>query len=341
MSDCKVIGLDIAKSIFHIVGINEHGKEVIKQSLRRKEVLAHLSNIPSCLIALESCASCHYWFREIKQLGHEVKIIAAQYVKPYVRRQKNDFNDARAIAEAASREDTPSVPTKNREQQYVQMTLKIRSSLIDDRTRLGNQIRAMLYEQGLIIREGVSSICREVPQLLDAENIVLTEQEKIELQRLYQRYLFLKEEIAYYDKLIALKARDDERAQRLMAIPGVGVLSAMAVLANLGNPSCFKNGRHYAAYLGLVPRQFSSGGKTVLGRITKQGNNYLRQLLIHGARSALNHSARYDDVLSVKLEGMKQRMHRNKVSVALANKNARIIWAMLSTGDDYQRVICS
>jgi len=335
MKDCKIVGLDIAKNIFHAVGINAHGKEVFRKTLKRSDVIAFFSSMAPFTIALESCASCHYWYRELSKLGHNVKLIAAQYVKPYVRRQKNDFNDARAIAEAASREDLPLVSPKNEEQQYIQSLLRVRASLIERRTADSNQLRSLLYEYGIVFPTGIKSLIDKVRDLLFCDEHSLALPTKELVNRLYDNLIGIEKEIAYYDKLLNKKAKESEKAKRLMRIPGVGVLGAMAVIANLGNPTNFKNGRHYSAYLGLVPRQASSGGKTSLGKVSKQGDVYLRQLLIHGARASLRYCDRYKDARSIKLQEMKKRMHINKVCVALANKNARIIWAMLATGKEY------
>ena len=341
MNDINVLGMDIAKSIFHFVGINAHGKTVYKKYCRRAQVLEVLSNLSVTTIALESCGGSHYWYRELNKLGHDVKLIAAQYVKGFNLggRQKNDYNDARNIAQAASCADTPTVPAKNEEQQYIQSLLRHRDSSVKERTKVSNQLRALLLEYGETIDRGHAAARRALQTYLEPESTAISGQVKQLLQRLQMKLDFIKEDIDYYEKELKALEANNEKAQRIKKVPGVGLLTTMAIIANLGQPQCFKNGRHYAAYLGLVPRQFSSGGKPVLGRISKQGDDYIRQLLIHGARSIVSSSHKRDDKLSIKLQNMLLRMPFNKVCVALANRNARVLWSMLANRQEYKGLV--
>ncbi len=338
MNNISVIGLDIAKNVFNLVGINKHGKTVMKQKLKRSELLIKLANLAPTVVGIESCGSCHYWFRKISALGHTVKLIAPRYVKAYGigGRQKNDFNDARNIAEAVSRKSIPLVCPKNEEQQCIQSLLRMRDSLIAQRTKICNQARALLYEHGEVVKVGRKHIQKAMLKYLSDDSIVLSGDTKFVLNQLKAFFDFVHRQILDYEKKLKKIARDSEKAQRILTVPGVGLITTMAIMANLGDPHYFKNGRHYSAYLGLVPKQNSSGGKISLGKISKQGETYIRQLLIHGARSIMRHSKKKETPLHIKIETMKQRMHANKLCAAVANHLARVIWAVVAHGTIYE-----
>lgn len=338
MNNISVIGLDIAKNTFNLVGINEHGKTVMKQAVKRVELVKTLSNVPRTVIGMESCGSCHYWYRQLSALGHTVKLIAPQYVKAYGigGRQKNDFNDARNIAEAVSRKSIPLVCPKNEEQQHIQALLRMRDSLIAQRTKLCNQARALLYEHGEVVRVGIKNIQKAMLKYLDNDSMILSSDTKFILNQLKELFDFVNQQILSYERKLKKIAVGSEKAQRILTVPGVGLITTMAIIANLGDPHYFKNGRHYSAYLGLVPRQHSSGGKTSLGKISKQGEAYIRQLLIHGARAIIRRSKEKETPLYIKIEKMKQRMHTNKLCAAVANHLARVIWALVAHGTAYE-----
>jgi transposase len=295
------------------------------------------AQLPSCLIGIEACASAHYWAREWSQFGHTVRLIAPQFVRPYRKNPKNDRNDAEAICEAVSRPNMRFVPMNSGAQQAVLTVHRARELLVGDRTALVNQIRGLLAEYGIVVPQGIARLRRVLPSVLeDTVNglPVLAREVVAELQ---ERLWDLDERIATYDRRIAQLARQSEAAQRLMPLEGVGAATATAIVATIGDGKTFKNGRQFAAWLGLVPQQYSSGGKTRLGHISKRGNVYLRTLLIHGARSVLQLTGKRTDAESRWAEQLKQRRGNNIAAVALAAKHARIIWAMLARGQEYRR----
>jgi transposase len=331
------IGMDLAKQVFQVHGVDRHGKVVIRKQLTRGSMRGFFAQLPACLIGMEACASAHYWARELLQFGHTVRLIAPQFVRPYRKNPKNDGNDAEAICEAVSRPNMRFVPVKSVAQQAVLTVHRARALLVGNRTALVNQIRGLLAEYGIVAPRGIARLRRVLPSVLeDAANglPVLTREVMAELQ---ERLWDLDERIASYDRRIAQLAHQHEAAQRLMQLEGVGAATATAVVATIGDGRAVKNGRQFAAWLGLVPRQYSSGGKTRLGHISKHGNVYLRTLLIHGARSVLQLTSKRTDAKSRWAEQLKQRRGNNIAAVALAAKHARIIWAMLARGQEYRR----
>ena len=330
------IGIDLAKSVFSIHGVDRHGKVVLRKQLSRAKLLPFLAQLPPCLVGMEACSSAHHWARELEKLGHRVGIMAPRFVAPYRKSGKNDDNDAEAICEAVARPQMRFVAVKSAEQQAVLCLHRIRQGAVTERTAQINQLRGLLAEFGLVMPKGRYSAQREVPLILeDAENGLPMLARRL-LNDVYQRVLRLHEEILSYDRELSALARQSQDAQRIMQLPGIGMQTATAVLASAPNPALFKSGRHFAAWLGLVPRQYSSGGKTRLGRITKRGDKYLRTLLIHGARAVLETVSEKDDRLSHWVRELVARRGIKKAAVALAAKNARILWALLMKQQDYQ-----
>ena len=333
------IGLDIAKSVFHLFAVNRVGKLIKKKQLRRKELLAYIAQLESCCIVMEACGGAHYWAREFIALGHEVKLIAPQYVKPFVKGNKNDYNDAEAIAEASQRPSMRFVPIKSIEQQDVQNIHRQRERLKKERTALVNQIRGLLAEYGIVIPQGITAVRRELPLILeDAEN-ELTVTTRALFADLFDELCSLDQRLSGCDDRIKAVNQGNEMCQRLEAVPGIGPITANALYAAGGTGSDFKNGRHFSAWLGLVPGQHSSGGKAVLLGISKRGNSYLRTLLIHGARAVLRYSAGKTDRFSRWAQALLERRGHNKACVAVANKLARIAWVVMAKGDDYRPAV--
>ena len=330
------IGLDLAKRVFVVHGVEERERACLRKKLRRDEVLSFFAKLSPCVVAMEACSSSHYWARELQKLGHTARLIAPHFIKPYRRGQKNDERDAEAICEAAGRTNMRFVPVKSVEQQAVLMLHGTRALLVANRTALVNQIRGFLGECGIVVKQGVAHLCRRLPEILEDGENGLPGLAREALVHSYARLRELDEQVGHYDRRIAQLARESEPAQRLVALAGVGPVTATAVVANIGEGKLFKNGRQFAAWLGLVPKQYSSGGKTRLGRITRAGNQYLRTLMIHGARAALRHAPQRSDPLSRWAAALAERRGKNKAAVALAAKNARIIWAMLTRGEHYQ-----
>lgn len=330
------IGLDIAKSIFHVYAVNRQGRYVKRKQLRRKQVLAYLAQLEPCLIAMEACGGAHYWAREIETLGHRVKLIAPQYVKPYVKGNKNDYNDAEAIAEAAQRPGMRFVPIKSVEQQDIQNLHRQRERIKKARTALVNQIRGLLAEYGLIINKGVAAVRRRLPEILAEADNGLTVHSRALFAELLEELYSLDERFKDSEKRIQISNQDNEVCQRLDEILGVGPITASATYVAAGDGRDFVNGRHFSAWLGLVPGQHSSGGKPTLLGISKRGNAYLRTLFIHGARSVLRHSAGKDDRFSRWAQALLERRGHNKACVAVANKLARMAWVIMAKGETYR-----
>lgn len=334
----SVIGLDIAKRVLHVYTIQADGK-VIKKMLRRQQVLAFFANYPASLIGMEACASSHYWATELMGLGHEVKLLNAKHVKAFVKGNKNDFNDAEAIFDAVTRPNTRTVAIKTVEQLDIQLIHRLRQEAVKRRTAQVNQIRGLLGERGIVIEQGVSQVRKRLPALLeDAEN-ALTPLSRAAFAEQYERLLAVDKEIKRYDQQISQLCQANELSKRLAEVPGVGPLIATMAAGDLGQNQHYGNARHYSASLGIVPRQCSSGGKSVLLGISKRGNSYLRTLLIHGARSVLRTCHHKEDPLSVWLQQLMKRRGFNVAAVALANKNARILWALANKAEHYQTAV--
>ena len=332
------VGLDLAKNIFHVVCINAQGKEVKKRMLRRKQVRPFFVQLPPCVVGMEACAGSHYWGRKLRALGHDVKLIAPQYVKPYLRGNKNDYNDARAIAEAVTRPEMPTVGIKTVEEQDMQALHRMRSQCLRDRTALSNSIRGLLGEYGIVFTKGVATLRRKIPEVLEDADNGLSLRFRHCLARRYEQLVELEGHITFYTKELNRLSEQDEACQRLQTVPGFGPIVASAFRSVIGDGRAYARGRDAAASIGLVPRQYSSGGKTVLLGISKRGNKYLRKQLIHGARSVVLQAVNKTDPLSLWINRIRQERGWNKAVVALANKMARIGWAVLRHGTRYQPV---
>ena len=336
----KVIrmGIDVGKKTFHLFGVDEAGLAAVKKKLRGKQVLAYFANLPPCLVAMEACGGSHFWAREIGKLGHEVKLISPQFVKPYVKGNKNDYNDAEGICEAVGRPNMRFVTVKTVEQQDIQGLHRIRQSVVKQRTALANQMRGMLGEYGIVVGYGISQVRRRIPEILEDGENGLTDRFRDWLAELLEAFYVLDERIKKYDEAIQQEYAANEACQRLGAIEGIGPRIATAVIATYGDGKQFRNGRHFSASIGLAPRQHTTGDKLVLLGISKRGDRYIRTLLIHGARSLIRWIEGKDDRGSRWLQALVARRGKNKAAVALANKNARIIWALLTQGECYRAV---
>lgn len=329
------IGLDLAKNVFQVHGVNRQEKKVLSRQLKRAQMLTFFRDLPACLIGIEACASAHYWARELMAMGHGVRLIAPQFVKPYVKGNKNDANDAEAICEAVSRPHMRFVPVKTREQQDIQALHRIRSELVHQRTAKVNQIRGLLGEYGLIVAQGVAALRRQIPIILADDDNGLQAAFRGLLNGLREDLVYLDERVTQLDASIQQIARDDTSARRLQQLRGVGPITATALIAALGDGRQFKCGRDASAWAGLVPGQHSSGGKDQLLGISKRGDAYLRTLLIHGARSVVKTTKDKTDPLSCWVQRLCERRNKNIAAVALANKTMRMAWALLTKQTDY------
>lgn len=335
MDKVTSIGLDIGKNVFQVHGVDAQGKIVVRRTLTRSRVKEFFVKIPPCLVGIEACGSAHYWARELRKLGHEVRLMAGQFVAAYRKSGKNDANDAESICEAVRRPNMRFVPIKSEEQQAVLVVHRARSLAVQMRTAQVNQIRCLLGEFGIVLPQGVHKLREQLPDVLeDAEN-GLPGLARLALSELMEEFHHQDERVVGYDRQIDRLAAQSEPAKRLMQIEGVGPITATALVASVGDPRLFDSGRQFAAWLGLTPRQHSSGGKARLGSITKRGDVYLRTLLVHGARAVMRTIERRSDAKSAWARALEARGGKNVAAVALAAKHARIIWAMLAKGSDY------
>lgn len=332
-----VYGIDIGKNIFHVVGLDSSGKPVLHSKFRRDRLLDHFANSPAALIGMESCAGSQWLARKLQLLGHTVRIIPAQFIKPYVKSNKNDMVDAAAIAEAVTRPTMRFVQVRQPEQSARQALHRVRDRYMSQRTGLINQVRGFLLEFGIAVRQGVGVFRMDVPRVLGDEENELPPSMRALLTDLWNDFKHLELRVQELSKQIQHNVQYSDTARRLMTVPGIGPLAASALEASAGNGHQFTNGRYFAAWLGLVPRQYSTGGKTTLLSISKRGNAYLRRLLIHGARSCVQTCDRQRHPLGTWITKLEQRMHRNKVIVALANKMARVAWKILFKPDEIYR----
>ena len=330
------IGIDLAKNIFQVHGVDERGNAVLRKQLRRPQLLPYFANLPPCLVGMESCCGAHYFSRRLEAYGHTVKLIAPQFVKPYVKTNKNDAADAEAICEAVARPNMRFVPAKNMEQQAVLMLHRAREGFIGQRTAQVNQLRGLLMEFGIVFPKGITLARSTIPTILADETNELPPRARQLFRRLFDHVRELDRQAKEIEDQIQAWHRDDPASQRLRQIPGVGFITATALTASIGDVRAFKNGRQMAAWLGLVPRQYSSGGKQVLRRISKRGDGYLRKLLVIGARAVLRHLKAKPDQEPRWIDRLLTRRHSNIAAVALANKNARIAWALLAHDREYQ-----
>lgn len=327
------IGLDIAKQVFQVHGVDERGKIVLQKRLKRGEMAEFFANLPVCLIGMEACGTAHYWGRQLQSFGHTVKLIAPRFVKPYLNREKNDANDAAAICEAVGRPSMRFVPLKSAEQQALLVLHRTRAGLVRARTGASNRVRGLLLEFGVTLPVGRRAVTARLPGILeDAEN-GLPPVAREGLAVLGEHLKDLEQRIAQIEQAITLWHRSQEASVRLAAIPGIGLFSATALVASAGEATVFKNGRQFAAWLGLVPKQHSSGHHVRLSGISKRGDRYLRTLLIQGGHAVLRHRTSGADAW---LDQLVARRHQNVAAVAVANKNARLAWALLAHRRIYQ-----
>ena len=333
------LGIDLAKSVFQLHGVNTRGEAVLKKRLKRSELLSTIARLPVCTIIMEACSGANYWSRQFKQLGHTVKLISPHYVKPFVKTNKNDSNDAQAIVEAGIRPSMNFVSPKTIEQQDIQSIHRIRSRLITNRTAVTNQIRGLLAEYGIVIAQGIWKVRSRIPEILeDAEN-ELTLLMRSLINDLYQDLCQCDDRVKKCDQQLKTIFDNNKVCQRLEKIEGIGTICATALVAAVGDASVFKNGRQMSAWLGLVPKQHSSGNKTRLLGISKRGDCYLRKILVHGARSTVYRSKNKEDQRSQWTASIAARRGSNKACVALANKNVRIAWAIMKNEAEYRKAI--
>jgi len=330
------IGIDLAKNVLQVHGVDERGNAVVRKQLKRDQVLPFFGNLVACRIGMEACGGAHYWARKLEKLGHSVKLMAPKFVKPYVKTNKNDAADAEAICEALSRPNMRFVPIKNGEQQAVLALHRARQGFVTARTAQANQIRGLLSEYGIVIPQGLHHIGKRLPEILeDGENDLPGVFRQL-LQRLGDHLRELHRQVGELELQIQLWHRQHDASCRLAQIPGIGPLTASALVASIGDAKSFESGRQLAAWLGLVPRQHSSGGKSTLLGISKRGDGYLRMLLVHGARAVIRVAENKPGYADSWLARLISRRHPNIAAVALANKNARIVWALLKHDRDYQ-----
>jgi transposase len=339
----KRIGVDLAKNVFQVHGVDHREKAVWRKRLPRDRWLQMISEVaePGCEIGMEACGGAHHWARQLQARGYRVKMMAPQYVKPYVPRNKNDAKDAQGICEAMSRPSMTFVPIKTVEQQDMQAVHRIRTGLVEQRTAKGNQIRGLVAEYGLVAPKELSSLRCAVPCWLEDADNGLSARFRHLLDGLWHDLVLLDERVAELEREIAVMAKADPDAMRLQQLRGVGPMIATALVAAMGDARQYTNGRQLAASLGLTPAQHSSGGKEKLLGISKRGNAYVRALLVHGARAMLRTAATKDDALSRWVTRLAERSHPNVACVALANKTARMAWAMLRHGTDYQPALAA
>lgn len=329
------IGIDLAKNTFSLHGVDKQGKPCLRKTVSRNKLLHTLANVPPCLIGMEACSGAHYWARELGKLGHDVRIMAPRFVIPYRKGGKNDNNDAAAICEAVTRPDMRFVPIKSAEQQAVLSLHRVRQSLITQRTALVNQLRGLLSEFGLVIPKGRYQTHEHIPAILeDAEN-GLPDLARALIHDVWQRYRATCDEVLRADRQLSALARENEQAKRLMTIPGVGEQVATAIVASI-DPSMFDNSRQLSAWLGLTPRQYTTGGHIRLGRITKQGDKYLRMCLVHGARAVVANLRDKQDKVSCWIRELIARRGYKRAIVALAARNARLIWTLMVKQQAYR-----
>ncbi len=331
-----LIGIDLAKSVFQVCGVNSQGKPVFNRQFRREKLLKGLMQYPDAVIAMEACSGSNYWGRELKLHGFEVMLIPPQHVKPFVKGNKNDRNDALAITEAARRPNLRCVEPRSVAQTDMIQVHRLRERLVGERTSLINQLRGFLNEFGVVVSRGKQALFNKLPDIVDNESNGLSPSARSLYRRMLNQWRSLDDEVTQLDKVIAAQAKADERAQRLMAIKGVSEKIATAMIAHAGNGSAYNSGRHFSANLGLVPKEHSSGGHQKLGSISKRGNRHLRRLLVQGAWSVMRHAPRSHDRLSRWACEVAARSGQKKAVVAIANKLARIIWSMLYHRTEYR-----
>jgi transposase len=332
-----VIGIDIGKNSFHIVGLDGRGAIVLRQKWSRGQVEARLVNMPPCLIGMEACVGAHHLSRKLKAFGHDARLMPAKYVRPYSKGQKNDFRDAEAIAEAVQRPTMKFVATKTADQLDLQALHRVRERLVSQRTGIINQIRAFLLERGVAVRQGLRFLRAELPRILATPPDVLSPRMVRVIEGLAEDWRRLDERVDHLSGEITALARQDVGCERLMSVPGIGPIISSAMVAAIGTGDAFSKGRDFAAWLGLVPKQISTGDRTILGKISKRGNRYLRVLFVQAAWVVLIKPKSWErHGLKPWLEAAKKRLHRNVLAIALANKLARIAWTVLAQQRNYE-----
>ncbi|MFQ5567570.1 MAG: IS110 family transposase [Paracoccaceae bacterium] len=330
------VGLDLAKNLFQVHGVDVEGNVAVRKKLRRSAVLTFFSELPSCLVGMEACASAHYWARELAALGHEVKLMPPSYVKPYVKRGKNDAVDAEAICEAVRRPTMRFVPVKSVDQQSVLMLHRSRDLLIRQRTMLVNALRGHLAELGIVAARGIGNVPKLIERVLDETDSRIPAIARPVLVLLAEQMQDVDARIKVLEGQLLAWHRTNEASQRLESVPGIGFITATAIAATVTDPSHFKSGRQFAAWIGLVPRQDSTAGKNRLGRISKMGDRYLRRLLVVGATALIRFARNRSTPLTAWADALLEQRSARLVSVALANKMARIAWAILARGETYR-----
>jgi transposase len=336
MKEINVLGIDLAKRFFQLHGVNKEGRAVLKKKVSRAELSRFVVNLPKCLIAMEACSGAHFWAREFKKMGHEVKLIAPQFVKPFVKSNKNDAADAEAIVEAALRPSMRFVAAKEIWHQNIQCLHRVRSRMIESRVRLTNEVHGLLHEYGIVVPLLKSKFLEAIVSLLDPACERLPVEFKKLLQIMVDEYREVEGRIETLNEKVKKLSKENEVCRRLQEIPGVGPLVSTALHAAIVDPKSFRNGREVAAWLGLVPKQHSSGGKEVLLGISKRGDPYLRKILVHGARTVVYHAEGKTDRLNKWILEKERTRGRNRTVVAVANKTARIAWAIMARGEGYR-----
>ncbi len=335
----SVVGIDIGKNSFHVVGLDQRGAIVLRQKWSRSQVEARFANMPPCLIGMEACVGAHHLSRRLRMLGHDARLMPARYVRPYSKGQKNDFRDAEAIAEAVQRPTMKFVATKTADQLDLQSLHRIRERLVSQRTGIINQIRAFLLERGIAVRQGHRFLRTELPRILLAPPEVLSTRMARLIEGLAADWRQLDARVERVSDEIEELARQDASCERLMSIPGIGPIISSAMVAAIGTGDGFTKGRDFAAWLGLVPRQISTGDRTILGKISKRGNRYLRVLFVQAAWVVLvkvRPDRWHGHGLKPWIEAAKKRLHHNVLAIALANKLARIAWSVLAHGREFE-----
>jgi transposase len=334
----RSVGIDLSKTIFHLVALGDNSKVLLKRKFSQKQLIAFTANMQTSLIGMEACSGSHFLGRALREQGHDVKLIPAQFVKPFVKSHKNDFIDAEAIAEAVVRENMRFVPIKTDDQLDLQALHRVRDRLMARRTALINQIRAFLLERGIVFAKSPIRLREALPEVLENANENLTPRMRNLVAMLWGEWKDLELQIVQMNDEVERIASSDAACRRLRQIPGIGPLVATAIVASIGNGAAFRKGREFAAWMGLLPKQHSTGGKARLYGISKRGNSYLRKILIHGARAVVLRSKRDRIAMGAWMTSLEMRAPRNVLIVATAHKLARIAWAVLSTGQDYRAV---
>ena len=337
--EIRSVGIDLGKTSFHLVALGERGKVLLKKKFTQKQLIAFTANLQTCLIGMESCSGAHFLGRALREQGHDARLMAAQFVKPYVKSHKNDFVDAEAIAEAVERENMRFVPIKTDDQLDLQSLHRVRERLVTRRTALINQIRGFLLERGIVFAKKPSRLRAAIPEVLENADENLTPRMRNLIAMLWSEWKDLEVQIDEMNSEMERIASSDAACRRLQQIPGIGPLVATAIVASIGNGAAFSKGREFAAWLGLLPNQHSTGGKARLGAISKRGNSYLRKILIHGARAVVFRSKRDRIAWGAWMTSLESRAPKNVLIVATAHKLARIAWAVLSTGQDYRAAL--